>query len=366
MVETSQIEYKLKDGRYLNMNLYEIRLENDIIYNIDLLDAFLFECQCALFFVDMSNHKSFDKVKDIISFINNDIYPYLKKIIVENKSDINHEKSNEEIQKYIKENPESNIDYIKISIKTRKNFDNLLNQIFNEVSSYNSEKIIQSVDRVSKCTLKEYPKDPSTRTLSFILIGDSAVGKSNFLSRYIKNSFNLLFISSIAGINNETKTVRIYGKYYYKLIIWDTAGQERFRTIPRSYYRNVDGILLLFDLNDKSSFDSVSEWMSEVKDNLDVSKDQENSVIIYLFGNKIDLVKNGEEKIKRNEIDKLAYDLGIKYFDISCKWNLNIDEVMAKIIIDCYKKNNKKNKAISITKEKLNETRTNQNGNCCA
>ena len=83
------------------MNLYEIRLEENIIYNDTLLDAFLFDCQCALFLVDMTNHKSFEPVKTIISFIKDENYPNLKKIIVENKSDMNTEKQNEELEKYI-------------------------------------------------------------------------------------------------------------------------------------------------------------------------------------------------------------------------------------------------------------------------
>ena len=124
------------------MNLYEIRLEDNILYNTDLLDAFLFECQCALFFVDMTNHKSFDPVKYMISKINKDKhkYPYLKIIIVENKIDLIPEIQNEEYQKYKNDNNNKNIDFITISIKTQNNLDILLNQVYNELSPNNSEK----------------------------------------------------------------------------------------------------------------------------------------------------------------------------------------------------------------------------------
>ena len=286
------------------MNLYEIRLEDDILYNSTLLDAFLFDCKCALFLVDINNPNSFDKVKTIISLIDNCNLPHLKKIIVENKSDIKTDKSNEAIEKYINENSKSNIDYIKISLKTEDNLENLLVKIYDEISLKNSEKPIFPIDRVSKCLLKEFPNAPSVRPLSFILIGDSAVGKSNFLSRYIKNAFSLIFLASIRPVISEKKMVLINGKNFYELTIWDTAGQERFRSMPKTYYRNVDGILLLFDINDKSTFEDVNNWMDDVNENIDTAEREERDVIIYLLGNKIDLKENDDDEYKKEEEKK--------------------------------------------------------------
>ena len=390
------------------MNLYEIRLEDDIIYNSTLLDAFLFDCKCALFLVDINNPISFDKVKTIISLIDNCNLPHLKKIIVENKSDIKTDKSNEAIEKYISENSKSNIDYIKISLKTEDNLENLLVKIYDEISLKNSEKPIFPIDRVSKCLLKEFPNAPSVRPLSFILIGDSAVGKSNFLSRYIKNAFSLIFLASIRPVISEKKMVLINGKNFYELTIWDTAGQERFRSMPKTYYRNVDGILLLFDINDKSTFEDVNNWMDDVNENIDTAEGEERDVIIYLLGNKIDLKENDDdedkkeedkkeeekkeeekkeeekekeeekkeeeeeeekkEKVTRKEIEELADKLKVKYYDISCKWNLNVDEVMARIVLDCIKKEKEKEKekrkTFAITNERT-KTQTNKRGGCC-
>ena len=125
------------------MNLYEIRLEDnikDFIYNKDLLKPFLFDCQCALFFIDITNYKSFELVKKkFISEIDKANYPYLKIIIVENKSDLINVIDNEEYKKYKNNNP--NIDYIiKISLKTGDYLDQLLNQIYNEVNPNLSRK----------------------------------------------------------------------------------------------------------------------------------------------------------------------------------------------------------------------------------
>ena len=379
------------------MNLYEIRLEDDIIYNSTLLDAFLFDCKCALFLIDINNPISFDKVKTIISLIDNCNLPYLKKIIVENKSDIKTDKSNEAIEKYISENSKSNIDYIKISLKTEDNLENLLVKIYDEISLKNSEKPIFPIDRVSKCLLKEFPNAPSVRPLSFILIGDSAVGKSNFLSRYIKNAFSLIFLASIRPVISEKKMVLINGKNFYELTIWDTAGQERFRSMPKTYYRNVDGILLLFNINDKSTFDDVNNWMDDVNENIDTAEGEEKDVVIYLLGNKIDLKENDDdedkkeeekkeeekkeeekekeeekkeeeeekkEKVTRKEIEELADKLKVKYYDISCKWNLNVDEVMARIVLDCIKKERDRRKTFVINNEGT-KNQTKKRGGCC-
>ena len=83
------MEIKLKNQeKYLNINLYEIRTEENIKNNNSLLDAFFFDCQCALFLVDTTNYQTLNSIISLFLTINGDKYPYLKKIIVETKSDI--------------------------------------------------------------------------------------------------------------------------------------------------------------------------------------------------------------------------------------------------------------------------------------
>ena len=90
---------------------------------------------------------------------------------------------NEELEKYINENSKSDIEHIKISLKTEDNLENLLIKIYDGTDPKNSEKPILPIDRIAKCISKDFPKAPSVRSFSFILIGDSAVGKTNFVSR---------------------------------------------------------------------------------------------------------------------------------------------------------------------------------------
>lgn len=183
------------------------KVEQKILNNKTLVDAFCFDCQCALFLVDMNNPDSFNLVKDMIFNIDDEKYPYLQKIIVENKLDISPNTPNEELQRILREY--SNIDNIKISVKTGDNIYNLLNKIYDEVNSH--EKNVFQINKVSKCQLKDYSKKDCKRAFSLTLVGESAVGKTNFMSRYAKNSFNSYFFSSI-GVNNEYKKVKINDK----------------------------------------------------------------------------------------------------------------------------------------------------------
>lgn len=94
-----------------------------------------------------------------------------------------------------------------------------------------------------------------------LLIGDAGVGKSSILLRFTDDAFEEHLASTI-GVDFKVKTVTMRGKTL-KLTIWDTAGQERFRTLTSSYYRGCHGIILVFDVNDRSSFEHLRQWLEE-------------------------------------------------------------------------------------------------------
>eukprot|EP01083_Nonionella_stella_P109907 321089_1 len=114
-----------------------------------------------------------------------------------------------------------------------------------------------------------------------VLIGDSGVGKSCLLLRFADDSFTDSYISTI-GVDFRFRTVNIDMKTV-KLQIWDTAGQERFRTITSAYYRGAHGIIIVYDITDKESFDNIREWLFEV------SRFAADDVSMLLVGNKSDL-----------------------------------------------------------------------------
>ncbi|RVW31090.1 Ras-related protein RABA5d [Vitis vinifera] len=96
-----------------------------------------------------------------------------------------------------------------------------------------------------------------------VIIGDSAVGKSNLLSRYARNEFNINSKATI-GVEFQTQSMEIDGKEV-KAQIWDTAGQERFRAVTSAYYRGAVGALVVYDISRRSTFDSVARWLDELK-----------------------------------------------------------------------------------------------------
>lgn len=117
-----------------------------------------------------------------------------------------------------------------------------------------------------------------------VLIGDSGVGKSNLLSRFSKNEFNLESKATI-GVEFATKNVELENNTKIKAQIWDTAGQERYRAITSSYYRGALGALIVFDVTKAKSFENLENWISEL------SSYASNDIISLIIGNKQDLAK---------------------------------------------------------------------------
>ena len=301
-----------------------------------MIDSFLFECQCVLFLVDITNPDSFNIIKELIGNINMSKYPYLKPILVQNKLDLESTRkvSSFELKEYLDSN--KSLDNQEISIKNGDNIQELIKKINTAVNESKNEL---PSNIVSESVVKKANLMNEQGALSFILIGDSTVGKTCFLNRYFKNQFTETFLSTI-GIDKEIKNVKV-GNDNYKLTVWDTAGQERFRCLPKKYYQNADGVLLLFDVTSEETFTSVSNWMKDVKDNSNknISNDAnaQSDISLYLIGNKID--KDGRV-ISREKAEEMARSLGMKYFEVSCKINMNIPEVMARMIMECHMKAN--------------------------
>ncbi len=117
--------------------------------------------------------------------------------------------------------------------------------------------------------------------LPVVLIGDSGVGKSNLLSRFTRNEFNLDSKSTI-GVEFATRSIQVDSKTI-KAQIWDTAGQERYRAITSAYYRGAVGALLVYDISKHQTYENVTRWLKELRDHADAN------IVIMLVGNKSDL-----------------------------------------------------------------------------
>lgn len=162
--------------------------------------------------------------------------------------------------------------------------------------------------------------------VKLLLIGDSGCGKTCCLVRYTNDEFSDSFGSTI-GVDFKIKTIML-GSICAKLQIWDTAGQERFRTITQSYFRGAHGIVLMFDLTDKSTFDSLNDWFIQILTYAD------QDVNVLLVGNKCD----AEDRVvvDQQQIDAFAAQYGIQYFDASAKMGINIETAFVSLAAMTY------------------------------
>ena len=131
----------------------------------------------------------------------------------------------------------------------------------------------------------------------YIIIGDASVGKSNILLKYAHNQFKPEYQLTI-GVEFGAKNVEINNKTY-RIQIWDTAGQENFRSITRAYYKNSVCALVVYDLTNKETFDSVQAWIDDCK-----SQSPKN-IYMLLVGNKEDLAES-ERQVSYKEGSEFA------------------------------------------------------------
>ena len=158
--------------------------------------------------------------------------------------------------------------------------------------------------------------------LKLILIGDSNVGKTTILLNYIQNDFNE-FMNPTLGLENRVKIVDIKG-FKAKVQIWDTAGQEKFNALTQQFFRNTDGILLIFDLTDKNSFNNIKKWLIDVKANSD------HSIKKILIGNKADM--KDQICVTKTMIDNFCNEKKLKYMEVSAKNNQNVSNAFETLI----------------------------------
>ena len=162
-----------------------------------------------------------------------------------------------------------------------------------------------------------------------VLIGDTSVGKTNILSKYLTDEFDPESKATV-GVEFGTKNFKIENNIV-KVQIWDTAGQERYRSITNAYYKGAKGALLVYDITNKKSFDNLDRWISDLKTNGD------EKISIVLLGNKSDLesqrVISTEEGKNKAELFKFAF------METSALNGNNIEKAFDELIKEVYKDN---------------------------
>ncbi len=160
-------------------------------------------------------------------------------------------------------------------------------------------------------------------SIKIVLVGDSGVGKSNILNRFVFNEFSHDSKSTV-GVELNSKSF-IINNTIIKVQLWDTAGQERYKSITSAYYKGARGALIIYDITKTESFKSVDKWFREIKEY------GEKNVVTLLVGNKCDLKQlRSVETLTALEKGKT---LGIPYLETSAADSTNVEEAFKKIIL---------------------------------
>jgi small GTP-binding protein len=187
--------------------------------------------------------------------------------------------------------------------------------------------------------------------LSFkiIMIGPANSGKTSIVRRYVDKKFNDDYKVTV-GFDYMNKEITI-GKKKVNIQLWDTAGTEMFQSLSSSYYRNSCGALVVFDVLDRKSFESLNTWINYYRDHRDHNYEE----LIYLIGNKID---SKDRVISKKEAMDFMEENNLKeYYESSAKKGDNIDNIFNNIAKDLIKiygnNNNNKSMRISLNRPSL-------------
>ena len=164
-------------------------------------------------------------------------------------------------------------------------------------------------------------------TLKIIILGSIKVNKTCLINQYFNQNFNEYSISTI-GIDLQSKFYK-FDNELVKINFIDTAGQEKFDSISNNYLRNVNGVLLVYDITNYDTFKKIDYWNNQIKNY------NKNKYSIVLIGNKIDL--NNQRVVNFNDGKNLSKRINCKFFETSARNNINVDEVFETISLLTYK-----------------------------
>ena len=192
--------------------------------------------------------------------------------------------------------------------------------------------------------MSEDENDNNEINLKILILGDSSVGKTSLLLQYADGYFPTIYVATI-GIEYKVKKININGADI-NLQIWDTAGEERFRSITQNYMKGADGILYVFDITQKSSFDNLKTWIRQSEEITEGFKK-------IIVGNKSDL--ENERRIQKETVQKFCDERNIKGIEVSAKMGTKVSEAfetLAKLIIGDKSKDEIIRKYTTLNKER--------------
>ena len=238
-----------------------------------------------------------------------------------NKNTIQNDKEKENQKQTENETNEINIEKKESEDKEDKNNDLIKEDELNN-SFFDENKDIDDSEKIE---------------FKVILVGDSGVGKTSILKRFISGEFTEKMHCTI-DVDISTKFLKIDKNLYAMLKIHDTAGQEKYRAITKSFFRTAEGVILVFDLTDENSFNRINKWINDINENTE-------NVEIVMVGNKADLNDRQVSKIKA---ENFAYDKNFKYIETSAKDGTNILLLFEELATGIYKRRKEDNSICDI------------------
>ena len=380
--EITKLSIVYYDTRHLDINLYVTNIDNlELIKNN--LDTLLSNSECAIFMVDITKTESFNKVSELIPLV----YEKMKENIdvgdvplffISNKVDLEkkREVSGFEVKELI--DHYSSINNFEITLNLEKNAnDETINDLIIKLClalSEQEKKYTYKYDSLNLVKINEPMKigkeslisKYAQSTMNLLLLGSSSVGKSSFVQKIFKNQFQEDMLSTL-GIDIVKSIVEVCGSVM-KLELWDTVGQERLKSLPAKYYSKGDGFFLLFDVNDKKTFEDISGWIKDIRkeranaNEENFEKKTEDEVLV-LIGNKID--KIGQRQVSREEAIALANKYNLSYYETSCKQGINLYEILCDILFQAASNTRKETTKIILSKRKDKAKHSGAKKKCC-
>ena len=154
-------------------------------------------------------------------------------------------------------------------------------------------------------------------------LGNSSVGKTSYILRYTEKTFEEVYLTTL-GIDFKTKIIKLPNNQKYRIDYYDTAGQERYKSISLNAIKNTQGVILMYDITNKKSFDAITKWMKDIIE----AKGQDFPIV--LLGNKCDMEQ--ERQVTKDEGEQLAQKYNLSFFETSNKTGKNIEEAGLELI----------------------------------
>ena len=335
--DDSKKEFQDKLKEKLNEEIEKFNMENIGIYRDNFQKSLDYE---AKEFLNDMNGKNKEKYKNSYYKFFQDLDEFRENIDkscpnFEGKNDLIFDKIIDLSKKFFESNFMGNKNEIENELNEYKNQINILNRKLNKANDelfklkQNNGDILNKLN--SDIISEKMKKKNIEEKINILILGNTAVGKTSYILKYTEDEFQEMYLATV-GIDFKVKVVKI-NNVSYRVYFYDTTGQEKYKSISLNMIKNANGIILMYDITKRKSFDSINEWIESVKNV------KGSNFPLILLGNKID--EEDQREVDKNEGEKLANDNNIDFFEISNKDGVNINEAALNIInkILVYKQN---------------------------